>query len=161
MTGRVESVRSGALFDQLGQAWRQFGRTVSSTTRTPIPHSCVRRACVSPPGTWRRALLSMELADPSYPEFGRWADTTCSWGIDNPDVIYTLAAVSGDRMYRIHATAELPTTSIFRSTLRTSVKHPTTASTPTSTVAPWRSEPTGRSSCSSDPSDLPDTPETG
>ncbi|MFE3206279.1 DUF1214 domain-containing protein [Embleya sp. NPDC059237] len=43
----------------------------------------------------------MELADPDYPEFGRWADTTNSWGIDNPDVIYTLAAIRGDATYRV------------------------------------------------------------
>ncbi|MFI6433529.1 DUF1214 domain-containing protein [Rhodococcus oryzae] len=103
MTERVESVRSGALFDQVGEAWRQFGRTIvfdDPDTDTPLLRAEGLRFATRYLAAG--ALLSMELADPAYPEFGRWADTTCSWGIDNPDVIYTLAAVSGDRTYRIH-----------------------------------------------------------
>jgi len=48
------------------------------------------------------ALLCVELADPDWPELQRMVDTTCSWGIDNPDCIYLYAAVRGDATYRIH-----------------------------------------------------------
>ncbi|MFE3759104.1 DUF1214 domain-containing protein [Nocardia tengchongensis] len=102
MTERVESVRSGALFEEVGQAWQRFGRTIvfdDPATDTPLLRAEGLRFATRYLAAG--ALLSMELADPMYPEFGRWADTTCSWGIDNPDLIYTLAAVSGDRTYRI------------------------------------------------------------
>jgi len=48
------------------------------------------------------ALLCVELADPDWPELQRMVDTTCSWGIDNPDCIYLYAAVRGDATYRLH-----------------------------------------------------------
>lgn len=47
-------------------------------------------------------LLCMELADPDWPELQRMVDTTCSWGIDNPDCLYLYSAVRGDASYRIH-----------------------------------------------------------
>lgn len=48
------------------------------------------------------ALLCMELADGDWPELQRMVDTTCSWGIDNPDCIYLYAALRGDAHYRLH-----------------------------------------------------------
>jgi hypothetical protein len=102
MTQREENVRDGALFDQVIDAWRTFGRQVvfdDPATDTPLLRAEGLRFATRYLAAG--ALLSMELADPDYPEFGRWADTTCSWGIDNPDVIYTLAAIRGDATYRI------------------------------------------------------------
>jgi len=51
------------------------------------------------------ALLCLELADPDWPELQRMVDTTCSWGIDNPDCIYLYAAVRGDATYRLRGNA--------------------------------------------------------
>jgi hypothetical protein len=41
----------------------------------------------------------MEAADPDYPELVRCYDTILSWGIDNPDCIYQVAAVRDDATY--------------------------------------------------------------
>jgi hypothetical protein len=51
------------------------------------------------------ALLCVELADPDWPELQRMVDTTCSWGIDNPDCIYLYAAIRGDACYRLRGHA--------------------------------------------------------
>ncbi|MFF1359988.1 hypothetical protein [Streptomyces sp. NPDC058297] len=102
MTERETTVRHGQLFDDVVDAWRRFGRSVvfdDPATDTSLLRAEGLRFATRYMAAG--ALLSMELADPDYPEFARWADTTCSWGIDNPDVIYTLAAIRGDAEYRI------------------------------------------------------------
>ena len=46
--------------------------------------------------------LSMTLeADPAFPQFVRFADPTCSWGVNNPDGNYAFLAVDGAATYRV------------------------------------------------------------
>ena len=40
-------------------------------------------------------------SDPNYPQFVRFADPVCSWGINNPDGNYAFLAVDGGASYRI------------------------------------------------------------
>ena len=47
------------------------------------------------------AAVCMEAADPDYPVFVRMVDVFTRWGIDNPDCLYSFAAVRGDAEYRI------------------------------------------------------------
>lgn len=39
--------------------------------------------------------------DPDYPEFGRMVENRMSWGMDNPDCLYSYTRLRGDRHYRI------------------------------------------------------------
>jgi hypothetical protein len=39
--------------------------------------------------------------DPEYPEFGRMVENRMSWGMDNPDCLYSYTRLRGDRRYRI------------------------------------------------------------
>jgi hypothetical protein len=48
--------------------------------------------------------VCLECDDPDYPRFGRMADDSMSWGLDNPDCNYSFARVRGDARYRISGT---------------------------------------------------------
>jgi hypothetical protein len=39
--------------------------------------------------------------DPDYPELGRMVENRMSWGLDNPDCLYSYTRLRGDRSYRI------------------------------------------------------------
>jgi hypothetical protein len=39
--------------------------------------------------------------DPDYPELGRMVENRMSWGLDNPDCLYSYTRLRGDRTYRI------------------------------------------------------------
>jgi len=94
-------VLSGAIWAEVCDALRRAERLVLASR----PDTPAMRA-----EGWRYltryfaggALLCVELADPDWPELQRMVDTTCSWGIDNPDCIYLYAAVRGDATYRLH-----------------------------------------------------------
>ncbi len=96
-------IESGELFDELCDAWRRLGRLVwdSHAGATSLFNKAeglryMTRYLAA------GAVLAMELADPDYPQFGRWAERTYTWGINNPDTIYSFAAVNGNATYRIY-----------------------------------------------------------
>jgi hypothetical protein len=99
-----ERIASGAVWRDLLDALRAAERIVDECE----PSTPAMRA-----EGWRYltrllsggALLCVELADPDWPELQRMVDTTCSWGIDNPDCIYLYAAVRGDATYRVRGRA--------------------------------------------------------
>ena len=90
-----------------GAAWRELVDAMRATER--IVETCTPATAAMRAEGWRYltryfaggALLCMELADPDWPELQRMVDTTCSWGIDNPDCIYLYSALRGDATYRI------------------------------------------------------------
>lgn len=100
----LEDLETGALFGRLVDAWRRLGRLVYD------------EGAVAPAGSLARAqglrymtrylsagsILAMELGDPDYPYFDRWADRSYSWGVNNPDTIYAFAPIRGDGTYRIY-----------------------------------------------------------
>jgi hypothetical protein len=98
-----DRLRSGALFDEVVEAWRRLGRLVYDDTAVG-PDSLERATGLAYLTRYLTAgaTLAMELADPDYPYFDRWADRAYTWGVDSPDGIYSFAAVRGDAVYRIH-----------------------------------------------------------
>ena len=93
-----------------GELWREVCEALRRTE--PLVLEALARGPQERAEGWRYllryltggALLCVELADPEWPELQRMVDTTCSWGIDNPDCIYLYAAVDGASTYRIAGT---------------------------------------------------------
>lgn len=94
-----------------GAAWRDLVDALRAAER--LVDECVPATPAMRAEGWRYltrffsagALLCVELADPDWPELQRMVDTTCSWGIDNPDCIYLYAPIRGDASYRLRGDA--------------------------------------------------------
>ncbi|MGI9611207.1 MAG: DUF1214 domain-containing protein [Acidimicrobiia bacterium] len=99
---QVGRLRSGELFDDLVEAWRRLGRLVYGDATDPASLERATGLLYMTRYLSAGSILAMELGDPDYPYFERWADRSWSWGIDNPDGIYSFAAVRGDATYRIY-----------------------------------------------------------
>ena len=96
-----DRLRSGALFDELVDAWRRLGRLVYDDATEIDSLERATGLLYMTRYLTAGSIMAMELGDPDYPYFERWADRSWSWGIDNPDGIYNFAAVGGDATYRI------------------------------------------------------------
>ena len=99
---KLERLRNGDIFEDLIQAWKRLGRLVYNDAATD-PESLERATGLLYMTHYLTAgaTLAMELNDPDYPYFDRWADRSYSWGIDSPDGLYSFACIRGDSTYRI------------------------------------------------------------
>lgn len=102
MEKKLERLRNGDIFEDLIHAWKRLGRLVYNDTATD-PQSLERATGLLYMTRYLTAgsTLAMELNDPEYPYFDRWADRSYSWGIDSPDGLYSFACIRGDSTYRI------------------------------------------------------------
>ena len=102
MENKLERLRNGYIFEDVVQAWKRLGRLVYNDTATD-PESLERATGLLYMTRYLTAgaTLAMELNDPDYPYFDRWADRSYSWGIDSPDGLYSFACIRGDSTYRI------------------------------------------------------------
>ena len=102
MKNEIDRLRDGEIFDDLVEAWKRLGRLVYHDHATD-PNSLERATGLLYMTRYLTAgaTLSMELNDPEYPYFDRWADRSYSWGIDSPDGLYSFACIKGDSTYRI------------------------------------------------------------
>ena len=94
MEKKLELLRNGDIFEDLIHAWKRLGRLVYNDTATD-PQSLERATGLLYMTRYLAAgaTLAMELNDPEYPYFDRWADRSYSWGIDSPDGLYSLPAL--------------------------------------------------------------------
>jgi hypothetical protein len=47
-------------------------------------------------------LMSLDMADPDYPQLTKLWNTYSTWGMNNPDCVFLYSAVRADATYRIH-----------------------------------------------------------
>lgn len=99
--GLEDRLRDGSLFDEMVEAWRRLGRVVYGDATDKDSLERATGLLYMSRYLTAGSILAMELGDPDYPYFERWADRAWSWGIDNPDCIYNFASVRGDATYRI------------------------------------------------------------
>ena len=102
MENKLERLRNGDIFEDLINAWKRLGRLVYDDAATD-PQSLERATGLLYMTRYLTAgaTLAMELNDPDYPYFDRWADRSYSWGIDSPDGLYSFACIRGGSTYRI------------------------------------------------------------
>lgn len=100
----IQALENGELFERLVETWRRLGRLAYQEDSVASPGSLARAQGVRYMTRYLSAgsILAMELGDPDYPYFDRWADRSYSWGLNNPDTIYAFAAIRDDATYRIY-----------------------------------------------------------
>lgn len=99
-----QALEDGSLFERLVDSWRRLGRLAYDERSVAAAGSLARAQGLRYMTRYLSAgsILAMELGDPDYPYFDRWADRSYSWGLNNPDTIYSFAAIRGDASYRIY-----------------------------------------------------------